>query len=142
MGTIDSSLLVWNVNTGTVMTPVWTAIAKVESANHSPSTVEDDISHLYSGDRDESRPMRRGDEFTLEGIVEDVSGTRDAGQAAVEALAAQTADAAVGQFQVSGPTGFSREFDAWVESSEFTQDKNRVLRFSYRVKVTGDVTKS
>lgn len=140
--TVDSSLLVWQVNTGTIATPVWTDIDAVESVAHSPSTVTDTLNGLYTGGRDESRPMRRGDEFTLNGIVTDDAGTRDPGQAAVEALAAEIGDAAVGQFQVSGPTGFTKEFSAWVESSEYEQDPNKVLRYSYTLQVTGALVKS
>ena len=79
-------------------TPVWAEIAGLESFTLSNSEGEEstDTTTFASGGVAESQAMQRGASLSVEGKVVRTAGVDDAGQAVVDALAAQVGEASLG----------------------------------------------
>ncbi|CAN5750964.1 hypothetical protein BH23CHL7_BH23CHL7_17330 [soil metagenome] len=95
----------------------FTPIGGLNSLSHSPSSNTADTTDFDSAGRAEHLVMERGDSWTIAGRhLEDASaGTRDAGQAAVEALAKEVGLASLGTFQITSPGGNKVTFEASAE---------------------------
>ena len=79
-------------------TPVWAEIGGLESFTLSNSEGEEstDTTTFASGGVAESQAMQRGASLSVEGKVVRTAGVDDAGQAVVDALAAQVGEASLG----------------------------------------------
>lgn len=103
-----------SVSDGQTPTPQMLEIAGLTSLTHSPSDESADASHFGSAGRTQSLIVSRGDQFTASGLrMEDEDdGTRDPGQARVEALSRQIGQAAIGDYVLQFPGGGSIAFQA------------------------------
>src|SRR5689334_4791838 len=90
-----------DINTGTPGVPVWTPVKGLNTLTHSPSSTDAETTDFDSDGRAEHMKAERGDSWTLAGFsLEDVAdGSRDPGQAAVEALGRAVGLASLGQFR-------------------------------------------
>lgn len=97
---------VFELNTGTVAVPVWTAVGGINSWSHSPVANDADTTTFDDDGRMSHMKASRGDSFTLNGLYQEDpdDGTRDAGQEAVEAWADEIGPASRKQFRISSPS--------------------------------------
>lgn len=104
----------FEINTGTTEVPVWTRVKGINTWSHSPTDNDADSTDFDSAGNPEHQKASHADEYTLVGqYKEDVGdGSRDPGQAAVEALAAQYGPDSIGDFRITSPGGNSTRFDA------------------------------
>ncbi len=102
------------INTGTLAVPIWTPIGGLKSLGFDHSDAKTDLTDHDSAGMDEHLVAGRGATVSLEGFfLEDPdTGTRDTGQAAVEALAAAVGQDSLGQFRLTTPGGTTRIFMA------------------------------
>lgn len=112
------------INTGTDAVPVWTKIMGLDEDGISFSPSNRTVSFMDANDGGWAKdlPLGRGAQYTLKGARMEASddGTRDPGQAAVEALMYAVGLDALGQFQVTSPAAATPEtlvFKAWVEAT-------------------------
>ncbi len=104
----------FDINTGTTASPVWTPIGGINSWAPSPSKNDADTTK-FSDDGDQSHiPASHGMEYTISGLVQEDSddGSRNAGQAAVEALALLKGPAGLTEFRHSSAGGTVNVFRA------------------------------
>jgi hypothetical protein len=110
------------INTGTVAVPVWTQVkglAKDGGISLSPSVGDADFGDADDGGWKKTLPIERGWDVALKGdrLEDPVAGTRDTGQAAVEAVMGEIGVGALAGFKLASPATTSEErfFYAWAE---------------------------
>lgn len=104
----------------------------------SPGAKEADITTQSSGDYDEHLIARRTMEITLEGYrLEASDGSRDPGQAAVEALAEQIDYASLGQWTLTSPGGEERKFKGSVTMSDLGGEIDEGQAWGCKIKQSG-----
>lgn len=130
------------INTGTEGSPTWTPIGGLNSLTHAPTSADAETTDFDSNGRAEHMKAERGDTWTLAGYaMEDVAtGTRDAGQEAVETLAKAVGLTSTDQFQVTSPGGNTATFYASAEVTLNSGGNNDAATWSATVLVTGAVT--
>ena len=86
--------------------------------------------------------MERGLEFSISGhhLADALTGDRDAGQAAVEALARAVGLAALGSFRVTSPGGNVDSFMASAEVTTAGGGHNDPAAWSAKLTISGAVT--
>ena len=91
----------FEINTGTVATPVWTNIGGLQSFSFDPAKADTDTTDFDTNGYSSHLVASRSVGLTLEGQrKEDMTdGSRDAGQAAVEVLAEKIAYESLGDFR-------------------------------------------
>ncbi len=111
----------------------------LHSLTHSPSSTDADTSDFESGGHDEHLKAARGDTWTITGFtLEDVvTGERDPGQAAVEALAQLVGPAAEGTFRITSPGGNTITFRASAEVTLAGGATNDAAAWNATVKTSG-----
>jgi hypothetical protein len=126
-----------DITAGTVET--FTLIGGVNSVAHAPSTSDATTTDFRSAGHAEHMVAERGDEWTLSGfLIEDVSaGTRDAGQAAVHALAKAIGLSSIGLFQIRSPGGNAITFQASAEVTLHSGGNNDAATWQAKLSVTG-----
>lgn len=135
----------FEINTGSIASPVWVEIGGLNTWTHSPSSKDADTTKFYDGGRESSMKTTRGDEFTLSGFksLDDTVTARDPGQVAVE-----TVDAAVGrdsraQFRITeDDTGEAKSFLATVQVTSGGGGNDDPVKWEATLKVTGTITSS
>lgn len=130
------------INTGSESVPVWTQIKGINSVTRAPSTATVDGRDYDSGTRLEPMVVNRGDTFTASGfrMQDETTGTRDAGQAAVETSARLVGQAARSQYQIQGPGGTTITFNANAEVNDLGGGADDLATWSATLTVVGDVT--
>lgn len=119
---------------------VWTNIGGLNSLTHAPATARADTTSFDSNGRDEHLPASRGETWTLAGFtLEDVAdGTRDPGQAAVEALAKLVGPAGLGYFKITSPGGNTIRFQASAETTLAGGGHNDAAAWQAVLQVNGE----
>lgn len=114
------------INTGTEAVPVWTPILGLDEdgITISPSNRTTDFMDANDGGFAKPVPIGRGYTVTLKGARMEAAsdGTRDPGQAAIEALQDSVGLSALVQFKISSPAAATPEtltFKAFVEATPF-----------------------
>lgn len=101
------------VNTGTIAAPVWTQINGLDEdgITESQSPNEADFKDADDGGFARPRIIGRGYTASLKGARMEASddGTRDPGQAAIEAVAGQMVTGAMLQFRITSPAAATPE---------------------------------
>lgn len=117
----------------------WIEIKGVNSLTHSPSSTDADTTDFESEGHDQHLKASRGDTWTIQGFaLEDVvTGDRDPGQAAVEALAVLVGPAAMGLFRVTSPGGNTITFEASAEVTLSGGSTNDASAWGCTLKVNG-----
>lgn len=92
----------------------WTPVKGLNTLTHAPAATDADTTDFDSMGHGEHMTAQRTDQWTIAGFtLEDVSsGARDAGQAAVEALAQAIGPVSLGWFKITSPGGNTIEFQA------------------------------
>jgi hypothetical protein len=121
---------------------VYTVIKGLNTLTHSPSSSDAETTDFDSAGRSEHMKAERGDSWTLAGFaLEDVlAGTRDPGQAAVEALAQATGPASLGTFKITSPGGNTIAFSASAEVTLHGGGNNDAATWQAVIRVSGPVT--
>ena len=105
------------------------------SAKEIDTTTQDDGGH-------ETHVIsRRGKSVAWEGqyMIDPTAGTRDPGQAAVEALGNQIGDASIGHFQIKGPNNaVIKTFLASVQLGDQLGNDDEAAAFAFNLKFSGD----
>jgi hypothetical protein len=132
----------WEVNTGTVAAPVWVQIKGLSQFGVSNSKENAETTDNQSAGWAEHMVSERTSQFTLEGFyLEDkANGTRDPGQAGVEAAAEKVGEDSLNQFRMTTPGGKIRTFLASVEVG-FNGDKNAPTAWTATLDLSGTITK-
>lgn len=133
-----------DINTGTIAVPVWTRIAAVTSVTHSPTKTTADTKNFDTPGRYRHRVVRRGDSFTVQAQRQEDEGTgsRDAGQEAVETAAIAVGTAAEKQFRLTSPGGNTWTFLATAEVTELGGGTDDVANWQAVLEVTGSITRA
>lgn len=101
------------VNTGTITVPVWTQINGLDEdgITISKSNRTADFADADSGGYERLRVIGRGTSIALKGARMEASddGTRDPGQAAIEAVSGKMVAAAMLQFRITSPAAATPE---------------------------------
>ncbi len=111
----------------------------LHSLTHSPSSTDADTSDFESQGHDEHLKAARGDTWTITGFtLEDVvTGDRDPGQAACEALAQLVGPAAMGVYRITSPGGNTITFTASIEVTLAGGATNDAAAWNATVKTSG-----
>lgn len=130
------------INTGAEGAPTWTQIKGINSVTRAPSTTTVDGRDYDSGTRLEPMVVNRGDTFTASGfrMQDESTGTRDAGQQAVEDSSKLTGQSAREQYQIQGPGGTTITFKANAEVNDLGGGADDLATWSATLTVVGDVT--
>lgn len=132
---------VMQINTGTAAVPNWVEVKGLTAINYSPSKTDVDITDFNSGTYNESMVARRGASWTLTGHrLSAADGSRDPGQAAVEALQTQTGANATGHFQYLLPDTQAYEFYAHANVTAFGGANDAVMTWNAELTMTGALT--
>jgi hypothetical protein len=117
----------------------WLEVKGLQSLSHSPSSTDADTTDFESDGHAEHLKAERGDTWTITGFtLEDVmTGERDPGQAAVEALAQLGGPAGIGLFRITSPGGNQIEFDASAEVTLAGGGTNDAAAWNATVKTSG-----
>ncbi len=117
-------------------------IKGLNTLTHSPSSTDADTTDFESNGHNEHLKAERGDQWTLAGFhLEDViTGDRDPGQAACEALAQETSFASLGSFKITSPGGNTIEFKASAEVTLAGGNNNEAATWQCILKVSGATT--
>lgn len=128
------------IDTGGSGSPHYTAIKGLNSLTHSPSSTDAETTDFDSAGHSEHMKAERGDSWTLAGFhLEDVStGTRDPGQAAVEALAELMGNSSLGTFRITSPGGNTITFDASAEVTLAGGGNNDAASWQAVIRVSGE----
>lgn len=118
----------------------WLTIGGLNSLTHAPATARADTSSFDSNGREEHLVAQRGETWTLAGFsMEDVAaGTRDPGQARVEAIGKLIGLGGLGVFMVTSPGGNTVTFDASAEVTLAGGGHNDAAAWQAVVTVTGE----
>jgi len=110
-----------NVNTGTDLSPDWTKIGGRKDLMPNIATTKVDLSDCDSGGWADERIVGHSGSFTVTAnrLEDPDDGSRDPGQAAVEAVMFETGTAAILGFQIITPGGEEWTFKASVECQPF-----------------------
>lgn len=132
----------FELNTGTVALPVWTEIGEINTMTLSRSKEDTDTTVFDSNGNAEHEVMQRGQSFTIEGFYGEnpADGVRDAGQAAVEALADATGIASLKQVRVTSPGGTTKTFLASAEVGDVGGGNNDKTSWSATFTRSGATT--
>lgn len=109
------------INTGTDAVPVWSKIMGLanDGITITPSVGDADFSDANDGGWEKTLPISRGWAVGLKGdrMEDPTDGTRDVGQAAVEAAMGEMGPDALRKYKLSSPatTAEVRYFYAWAE---------------------------
>lgn len=102
-----------SINTGSEATPAWTKIGGLDEDGISESRSDRTVDFMDASDEGAARPrvIGRSYTYTLKGCRLEAAddGTRDPGQAAVEALQDQVGAANLAQFKIESPAAASGE---------------------------------
>lgn len=130
------------INTGSIGSPVWTAIKGLNTLTHAPSSTDAETTDFDSNGAAEHMKAERGETWTLAGFsLEDVTtGDRDPGQQAVEALALTVGLASLGNFRITSPGGNTATFMASAEVTRAGGGNNDPATWQAVVRVSGTVT--
>jgi len=117
----------------------WTPIGGLATLTHAPSATEADTTTFDSDGHGEHMTAQRTEQWTLAGFtLEDVtSGTRNAGQAAVEALAQEVGLDSLGWFKITSPGGNTIEFQASATVTLADGGHNDAAKWQAVLKVSG-----
>lgn len=131
-----------SINTGTIGVPIWTPVGGLNSLTHSPSSTDADTTDFDDNGRATHMKAERGDSWTLSGYqIEDVStGSRDAGQEAVETVAQLMGISSTDQFQIVSPGGNTITFLASAEVTQGGGGNNDTASWAATLLISGSVT--
>jgi len=136
-----------DVNTGTVLVPVWTPIGGLDEDGISFSTSSREVDFMDADDGGLAKPVVIGHGYTcaLKGarMESSVDGTRDAGQAAVEAVQDITGLAGMLMYQITSPAAATAEvltFSATSNVNAFAGGEKTA--WTAELKVFGAVTRT
>ncbi len=117
-------------------------IKGLNTLTHSPSTTDAETTDFDSDGRSEHMKAERGDSWTLAGFtLEDVlTGSRDPGQAAVEALAQEVGLDSLAPFRITSPGGNTIDFSASAEVTLAGGGNNDPAAWQAVIRVSGAVT--
>jgi hypothetical protein len=117
-------------------------IKGLNTLTHSPTSTDAETTDFDSNGRSEHMKAERGDSWTLAGFaLEDVlTGTRDPGQAAVEALAQEVGLDSLGAFRITSPGGNAIDFQASAEVTLAGGGNNDPAAWQAVIRVSGPVT--
>lgn len=103
------------INTGTEGVPTWVQIGGLTSFTVENSEAETDDTTFDSAGIEEQVVMQRGKQLSIEGkfLEDEADGSRNAGQAAVEAAADDVGEASKKQYRFTSPGGT-------IETAKFT----------------------
>lgn len=116
-------------------------IGGLTSLTLAPKTTEADTTDFDSEGVAEHFIMERGLEFTISGqrLEDSVTGDRDPGQVAVEALGALVGVASLGSFQVTSPGGNVDSFLASAETTPYGGGHNDPANWNAKIHISGPV---
>ena len=119
----------------------YTAIKGLNTLTHSPSSSDAETTDFDSAGHSEHMKAERGDSWTLAGFsLEDVlTGSRDPGQAAIEALALLMGPASLGTFRITSPGGNTIDFSASAEVTLAGGGNNDAAAWQTVLRVSGPV---
>jgi hypothetical protein len=114
----------------------------LNTLTHSPSSSDAETTDFDSDGRAEHMKAERGDTWTLAGFtLEDVlTGDRDPGQAAVEALAQEVGLDSLGAFRITSPGGNTLDFQASAEVTLAGGGNNDAAAWQCVIRVSGPIT--
>jgi hypothetical protein len=117
----------------------WLEVKGLQSLVHAPSSTDADTSDFESEGHDEHLKASRGDTWTITGFyLEDVlTGERDEGQVAVEALSRLVGPAAMGIFRVTSPGGNTITFTGSAEVTLHGGSTNDAAAWNATIKTSG-----
>ena len=120
----------------------FTPIKGLDTLTHSPSSTDAVTTDFDSNGRGEHMVADRGDTWTLAGFfLEDVlSGDRDPGQAAVEALGHATGLDSLGSFTITSPGGNTISFKASADVTGPGGSNNDAAKWQAVLKISGAIT--
>lgn len=124
----------FSINTGTIQTPVWTAIANVKTFSGSDAAAPDiDCSNLTSTKREYRVGLTDNGTFTLE-VDRD---STDVGQVAV--VSALDSGDETG-FQIELPNNDTATFQGYVKKFSIAGGVDKTITGSMEIRVTGAIT--
>lgn len=134
----------FELNTGTVGSPVWQAISNVESFSHSASANDADTTTFDDGGFMTHMKASRSHEFTITCKAQEDAdnGAKDAGQAACEAWARLIGPASVKQFRITSPAGNTLVFLCTAVVNITGGGNDDVSPWEMTLTVSGDITDS
>lgn len=117
-------------------------IKGLNSLSHSPTSTDAETTDFDSNGISEHMKAERGESWTLAGFsLEDVlTGERDPGQEAVEALAADVGLDSLGTFRITSPGGNVATFSATAEVTKAGGGNNDPASWQAVIRVSGSVT--
>lgn len=132
----------FELNTGTVAVPVWTAVTGLISWSNSPTTVRANTQTWEDQGRQNAYVSSRGDSFTLTGRRQEdpVTGARDPGQEAVEAWAQEIGPASQKPFRITSPGGNIIAFDATAEVTRGGGGEDDASTWQVQLTASGIIT--
>lgn len=141
---VDARDWVIAINTGTVAVPVWAAVGGINELTIGSSAEKTDTGDFDSAGRSEHNVMERGGSIGLKGFfLEDpADGTRDVGQAAVEAAAALVGTASLDQYKFTSPGGTGKIAMASVEMDDVGGGRNAKTAWGCTLEFSGAVTEA
>lgn len=123
-GTPDKVLsrdFTFDVNTGTILSPTWTPLGGLDEDGISFSTSSREVDFMDADDGGLAKPVVIGHGYTcsLKGarMESSVDGTRDPGQAAIEAMQDITGLPGMLQYQITSPAAAAAETLTFTASS-------------------------
>lgn len=130
------------INTGTLVSPIWTPIGGLNSLTHAASSTDAETTDFASRGRAEHIKAERSDTWTLAGFtLENVAtGARDPGQLAVELLARTVGLASLGQFRIVSPGGTATRFMASAEVTLAGGANNDPASWQAVLSISGAIT--
>lgn len=117
----------------------FTPIGGLNTLTHSPTSTDAETTDFDSAGRAEHMKAERGESWALAGFsLEDVgAGTRNPGQAAVEALALLLGPDSLGTFRITSPGGNIATFSASAEVTLAGGGNNDAAAWAATLRVSG-----
>ena len=134
----------FELNTGTVGSPVWQAISNVDSFSHSASANDADTTTFDDAGFMTHMKASRSHEFsiTCKAQEDPATGDKDAGQAACEAWARLVGPDGTKQFRITSPAGNTLVFLCTAVVNITGGGNDDVSPWEMTLNVSGDITDS
>lgn len=135
---------VFELNTGTVGSPVWVTVSAVNNWSHKPEKNDADTTTFDEAGWKTHLPASRGNSYTVEGLYKEDAdtGDRDAAQTAMESWAAGIGPDGLWQFRITSPGGNTWTFIGSATLTNGGGGNDDPAAFSAEVTVSGAVTSS
>lgn len=134
----------WTVEIEDEATPgTYIKISGLNQIGFDEDETDADTTDFDSDGRPSHLVAQRGNTVTLEGYYKEdpVTGERDPGQAAVEALADKTGNLSLGKFRITSPAGNMKEFMASARVSG-SGGLNDPMGWQAELRISGPITKT